>query len=317
MRILITGARGFVASHLYDALLQACGSDIEIIATAKEAGSHPFFGKVTALDVTDRIAVEMAFKSHAPTHVVHLAGIAAPSAANADPHTAWQVHLNSALNFAHTILARRPDCWLLHAGSALVYGDSARSGLPLDEDTLLCPTDDYAASKAAADLALGALAYRGLKCVRFRPFNHFGPRQAEGFVVPDFATQIAKIEAHLMPPIMRVGNLDVERDFLDVRDVVRAYALAVRETVSLEPGVIFNIASGVPRRIADVLDCLLQRSRAKISVEASPARLRSTSLPRMIGNAARARSCLAWSPEHRFEDTIADVLNDWRTRIAG
>jgi GDP-4-dehydro-6-deoxy-D-mannose reductase len=182
---------------------------------------------------------------------------------------------------------------------------------------LLAPTNEYAASKAAADLALGALAHRGLKCVRFRPFNHCGPGQAEGFVVPDFAMQIAKIEAGLIPPVMRVGDLNVERDFLDVRDVVRAYALAVRSAVSLAPGVILNIASGVPRRVGDVLDCLLQRSHVKISLEQDPARVRSTEVPRMIGNAARARACLIWSPEHRFEETVADVLNDWRRRIAG
>jgi GDP-4-dehydro-6-deoxy-D-mannose reductase len=316
MRILITGARGFVASHLYNALLHACGGDIDVIATAKEPGPHPIFGEVAALDVTDRAAVEAALQSNAPTHVLHLAGVAAPSVANADPHTAWQVHLCGALNFAHTIL-RRPDCWLLHVGSALVYGESARSGLALDEGTLLAPTNEYAASKAAADLALGALAHRGLKCVRFRPFNHCGPGQAEGFVVPDFAMQIAKIEAGLIPPVMRVGDLNVERDFLDVRDVVRAYALAVRSAVSLAPGVILNIASGVPRRVGDVLDCLLQRSHVKISLEQDPARVRSTEVPRMIGNAARARACLIWSPEHRFEETVADVLNDWRRRIAG
>lgn len=317
MRILITGARGFVASHLYNALLHACGGDIDVIATAKEPGPHPIFGEVAALDVTDRAAVEAALQSNAPTHVLHLAGVAAPSAANADPHTAWQVHLCGAMNFAHTILAQRPDCWLLHVGSALVYGDSARSGLALDEGTLLAPTNEYAASKAAADLALGALAHRGLKCVRFRPFNHCGPGQAEGFVVPDFAMQIAKIEAGLIPPVMRVGDLNVERDFLDVRDVVRAYALAVRSAVSLAPGVILNIASGVPRRVGDVLDCLLHRSHVKISLEQDPARVRSTEVPRMIGNAARARACLIWSPEHRFEETVADVLNDWRRRIAG
>ena len=286
-----------------------------MIATAKEPGPHPIFGKVTALDVTNHAAVEAALQSHAPTHVLHLAGVAAPSAANTDPHLAWRVHLCGALNFARTILARHPDCWLLHAGTALVYGDSARSGFPLDESALLAPMDDYAASKAAADLALGALAHRGLKCVRFRAFNHSGPGQAKGFVVPDFAMQIAKIEAGVIPPLMRVGDLNIERDFLDVRDVVRTYALATRDAASLAPGVIFNIASGVPRRIGDVVECLLQHSYVKISIEQDPARLRLTDLPRMIGNAAHARACLAWSPEHRFEDTIADVLNDWRRRI--
>jgi GDP-4-dehydro-6-deoxy-D-mannose reductase len=306
-----------VAAHLHDALVNTCGSDIEIVATARRPGAHAVFGELAALDVTDRAAVKAAFQVHAPTHVMHLAGIAAPSAANANAREAWRVHLVGAMNIAETILAQDPDCWLLHVGSASVYGDSTKSGLPLDESALLAPTDEYAASKAAADLALGALTYRGLKCVRFRPFNHSGPGQTEGFVVPDFAMQIAKIEAGLIPPAMRVGNLDIERDFLDVRDVVRAYALAARETASLTPGTILNIASGVPRRIGDVLDLLLRDSKSTITLEHDPARLRSTDLPRLIGNAARARARLAWSPEHRFEDTIFDVLNDCRRRVAG
>jgi GDP-4-dehydro-6-deoxy-D-mannose reductase len=316
MRILITGARGFVASHLRDALLRVCGSDVEMIATAQEPGTHPVFGKMAALDVTDLSVVKRVFQSHAPTHVMHLAGIAVPSAANANPRAAWDVHLGGTLNLAETILARNPNCWLLHVGSALVYGDSAKPGLPLDETTLLAPMDEYAASKAAADLALGALTHRGLKCVRFRPFNHAGPGQAEGFVLPDFAMQIAKIEAGLVAPVMRVGNIDVERDFLDVRDVVSAYALAAREVASLEPGVIFNIASGVPRRVGDILERLLRQSQAKISLEHDLNRVRPTELPHVIGNADHARRCLAWSPERRFEDTVDDVLNDWRARVA-
>jgi GDP-4-dehydro-6-deoxy-D-mannose reductase len=318
VRILITGARGFVASHLRDALLRLCGSDVELIATAKEGpGAHPVFGKMAALDVTDQAAVEGVFQSHAPTHVMHLAGIAVPSAANARPRGAWDVHLGGTLNLAETILARNPDCWLLYVGSALVYGDSAKPGLPVDETTLLAPSDEYAASKAAADLALGALTHhRGLKCIRFRPFNHSGPGQAEGFVLPDFAMQIAEIEAGLIPPLMRIGDLDVERDFLDVRDVVRAYALAAQKATSLNPGVIFNIASGVPRRIGDILERMLRQSQAKIILEQDRERLRPTGLPRVIGNADRARRCLGWSPERRFEDTVDDVLNDWRARVA-
>jgi GDP-4-dehydro-6-deoxy-D-mannose reductase len=316
MRILITGALGFVASYLRDALLRVCGSDVELIATAQKPGAHPVFGEMAALDVTDLAAVEGVFQSHAPTHVMHLAGIAAPSAANANPRAAWDIHLGGTLNLAEAILARNPDCWLLYVGSAMVYGDSAKPGMPMDETTLLAPTDEYAASKAAADLALGALTHRGLKCIRFRPFNHSGPGQAGGFVLPDFAMQIAEIEAGFIPPLVRVGDLDVERDFLDVRDVVRAYALAAQKAASLEPGVIFNIASGVPRRVGDILERLLRQSHAKISIERDPNRLRPTALPRVIGNADRARRCLGWSPERRFEDTVADVLNDWRARVA-
>jgi GDP-4-dehydro-6-deoxy-D-mannose reductase len=315
VRILITGARGFVASYLMDAVMERCGKAIQLIATAKEAGMHPKYGEVTMLDVTSRSSVEQAFRRYAPTHIIHLAGIAAPSIGNASPHLMWQIHLHGALNLGEIILERNPNCWLFHVGSALVYGDTARSGVPIDEDNLLAPMDEYAASKAAADLALGAMTYRGLRCVRFRPFNHSGPGQAEGFVVPDFAVQIARIEAGLAPPVMEVGNLDVERDFLDVRDVADAYALAIQKAETLKSGAIFNIASGIPRRVGDILELMLTQSPAKIQLMRDPKRLRSTDLPRLVGNAARAQKCLAWAPKYRFEDTVVDILNDWRGRV--
>jgi GDP-4-dehydro-6-deoxy-D-mannose reductase len=114
--------------------------------------------------------------------------------------------------------------------------------------------------------------------------------------------------------VIEVGNLDVERDFLDVGDVVDAYTAAVEKTKSLQPGAIFNIASGVPRRVGDMLELLLIQSRAKIEVRRDPKRLRSTDLPRLVGNAERARKCLAWTPTRQFEETIVSILNDWRAR---
>jgi GDP-4-dehydro-6-deoxy-D-mannose reductase len=315
MRILITGAAGFVGSHLPQALAGACGRDVKIIATSKAAGQHPAYGAIEALDVLDGAAVAQAIQRHAPTHVIHLAGIAAPSAANANLRLAWDAHLGSALNLAEAILTRAPECCLLHVGTGMVYGDSAKSGEALDEDALLAPVDGYAASKAAADLALGAMAHRGLSCVRLRPFNHSGRGQTEAFVIPAFAMQVARIEAGLAPPLLQVGNLDAERDFLDVRDVTDAYALAARQAASIEPGAIFNIASGVPRRIGDVLERLLGLSRVKIEVVSDPARMRPSDLPRIIGNADRAITTLGWSPLRSFETMISDVLDDWRARV--
>ncbi len=317
MRILITGAAGFVGSHLLPALTSACGHDIEIVATSKTPGPHRAYGHVEALDVQDGAAVAQAIERHAPTHIIHLAGIAVPSAANASPRLAWDAHLGSALNLGEAILAHAPGCWLLHVGTGMVYGDSARLELPLREDSLLAPVDGYSASKAAADLALGALAHRGLKCVRLRPFNHSGPGQSEAFVLPAFAMQIARIEAGLAPPLLQVGNLEAERDFLDVRDVVDAYASATRQVGSLEPGAIFNIASGVPRRIGGVLESLLALSRVKIDVASDPVRMRPSDLPRIIGDASLAEKKLRWSPVRSFETMISDVLNDWRARVFG
>ena len=314
MRVLITGTGGFVAPYLIEALRRACSDDVVVIATSRKGGTHPTFGKLEALDVTNEAAARDMIARHQPDQVIHLAAIAAPSAALADSQNAWRVHVQGALNIAHAILDEAPDCRLLHVGSGLVYGQSARSGAPLDETTLLAPVDDYAVTKAAADLALGALALRSLKVLRMRPFNHTGPGQSEAFVVPAFAMQIARIEVGLLPPIIRVGNLDAERDFLDVRDVARAYALAVRNANDMEGGTILNVASGIAHRIGDILDQLLRLARVKITVQTDPARLRPSDLPCIIGDARRARMRLGWTPEYRFAETLAEMLDDCRAR---
>jgi GDP-4-dehydro-6-deoxy-D-mannose reductase len=281
-----------------------------------DSGSHPALGPVEALNIVDRAAVRAAIARWSPTHVVNLAGLAAPAAARANPRAAWDVHVHGVLNLADAIMAEAPQCWLLNIGSGLVYGDSAKSGLPLDETALLAPGDDYSVTKAAGDLALGALARRGLRCLRLRPFNHTGAGQTENFVVPAFAMQIAKIEAGLAPPTIRVGNLEAERDFLDVGDVVEAYALAVQRTGRLESGTILNIASGIPRRIGDILENLLSRSRIGIAVERDAARMNPSDLPRVVGDASRARERLSWVPKRDFDETLATVLDDCRSRVA-
>jgi GDP-4-dehydro-6-deoxy-D-mannose reductase len=313
-RVLVTGALGFVGPYLVEALRRSYENNIEIIATAKKAGQHAMLGPVRAIDVTDRTAVEDAIVGSNPTHVMHLAGIAAPTAVNADPDEAWRVHLQGTLNLARVILKRAPDCWLINVGSALVYGESAKAGRALDENALLAPLDEYSASKAAADLALGPLIRSGLKCIRLRPFNHTGPGQSEAFVAPAFAVQIARIEARLAPPIICVGNLDAQRDFLDVRDVANAYALVMKNLERLESGTVLNIASGIPRRISDILASLIARSRVEISVEQDPMRQRPGDLPILLGDASRARRLLHWKPEYSFEDTLTALLNDCRAR---
>jgi GDP-4-dehydro-6-deoxy-D-mannose reductase len=315
-RVLLTGSDGFVGPHVENALRRVCGAEIEIIATSKVGGTHPVFGKVDALDVTDAAAIRSSIAHTEPTHVIHLAAVAAVDAASTDPGKAWAIHVGGTRNLAQAILEHAPGCWLLNVGSGLIYGETARSGQPLDENALLAPVDDYGVTKAAADLALGALVRRGLRVVRLRPFNHIGTAQTEAFAIPAFAMQIARIEAGLTEPVLRVGNLDAKRDFLDVRDVARAYALTVEHTHELRSGVILNVASGIPCRIGDMLQTLLALSRVTITVEQDPARTRASDLPLIVGDAARARELLGWSSEYNLNDTLAAVLDDCRSRVA-
>ena len=195
MKVLVTGANGFVGPYFVDAMRRDFGCSTEIVLTGKVGGQHALLGSVLPLDITKCGAIREVIASIRPTHVLHLAAVAAPAVANAHPEETWRVHAFGTLNLARAILQETPDCWLLNVGSGLVYGDSAQAGRLLDESTLLAPNDEYSASKAAADLALGALARQGLKCIRLRPFNHAGPGQTEAFVIPAFSMQIARIEA--------------------------------------------------------------------------------------------------------------------------
>jgi GDP-4-dehydro-6-deoxy-D-mannose reductase len=264
------------------------------------------------LDVTDATAVTAAIDGFRPTHVVHLAALTTLAAAEDDTHATWQLHLFGTLNIANAILTLVPDCTLLFIGSGEIYGASAQSGSPLDEATVLAPMSEYAATKAAADLALGAMVRKGLRSIRLRPFNHSGWGQSARFVIPSFAKQIADIESGEASPVLKVGNLDAERDFLDVRDVVDAYTSAIAMSDSLAPGIILNIASGVPIRIHELLDKLLSLSKYSIRVEQDSARMRVNDVPRYIGDSSRAKQLLSWSPRFQVEDMLGEVLDYFR-----
>lgn len=298
--ILITGASGFVGRHLLAELRWRLPAEAVVEAR---------------FDVSDARAVSDGVAAARPGALVHLAAIAAPSQARKDPDAAWRVNLGGTLNLARAVLAAEPACVLLFASSADAYGHSFAAGTPLDEAAPLAPLNAYAATKAAADLALGALAAEGLRCVRLRPFNHTGPGQSEAFAVPAFARQIARIEAGKQEPVIRVGELGAYRDFLDVRDVCAAYAEALARADALPPGAILNLASGQARRMGDVLHDLLQASGVRAEIRTEPSRLRPSEVPAAVGDARLARRLLDWSPRIPWAQTLRDVLADWRERV--
>ncbi|HQT63938.1 MAG: hypothetical protein B7Z75_03855 [Acidocella sp. 20-57-95] len=296
-RILLTGADGFVGKHLLPSL-QAVFPGAAIIGTG-----------VATLDVTDAAATSEFIKAHQPDACIHLAGIAAIGAAQSDPDTAWAVNFYGALNIARAILAHAPPCRMIFISSSEIYGTSFTTWLALDETALPAPLNLYAATKAAAELALGAMTSDGLRLLRLRPFNHTGPGQREAFVVPAFAHQIARIEAGLAPPQMAVGALTPERDFLDVRDVCAAYAQGLQKFDTLPNNSVLNIASGKPVKIGTILEILLARARCKIHIVTDPARLRPVEISRAVGDASRAKHVLGWQPKYQLEDTLGDVLD--------
>ena len=299
-RIMVTGAKGFVGRHLLPAI----------------AARFPSANVITPdFDITDRAAIEGAIRADTPDACIHLAAIAAIPVARQDPDRAWSVNLHGTLSLAEALLAEAPECLLVFASSADAYGASFRSGVPLTEDAPLAPLNVYGATKAAADLALGALAASGLRVVRVRPFNHTGAGQSEDFVTAAFARQLALIAAGKQPPVLQVGDLSPVRDFLDVRDVCAGYVDCVAAAESLPQGAILNLASGTPRRIGDVLEDLMHAAGITADIRTDTARLRPSDIPVACGNAERAHVLLGWAPTVPWTETVTAVTRDWRDRI--
>jgi nucleoside-diphosphate-sugar epimerase len=300
-RILLTGASGFVGRHL-TAALTAAWPDTELLTPP--------------VDVCDAAVLDDIVRAASPEACIHLAAVSTIAMARQDEDRAWQVNLHGTLNLAHAILRHAPHCQLVFASSADIYGASFRAGVPLTEAAAPMPLNLYAATKAAADVALGALAEQGLRVVRLRPFNHTGPGQTVQFVVPAFACQAARIAAGMQEPEVSVGNLEPRRDFLDVRDVCAAYVACVARREALAPGLIINLASGTVRRIGDILSDLLSLAGVTARVVVDPARTRSTDVTLSTCDTAQAQAVLGWAPAIPWRRTLQDVLDDWRARMA-
>jgi GDP-4-dehydro-6-deoxy-D-mannose reductase len=315
MRALITGINGFVGGHLAEHLLSSGRWEIAGIARQPALALETLIGRVTyiAADLSDREQTLGALARIRPDVIFHLAGQSNVPHAFADPHTTVQTNIGAQLNLFLGVLQLRIDPLIIVASSNEIYGLVRPEDLPVNEQTPLRPVNPYAVSKAAQDL----FAYQyhishRLRTIRLRPFNHIGPRQTEAFVVPAFAAQIARIEAGLQPPVLRVGNLAAERDFSDVRDIVRAYELAALHG---EVGAAYNVGSGQAVGVQRILDILLTFSTHDIQIEPDPSRMRPSDVPRVVCDASRFHADTGWTPRIPLEQTLFDTLEYWRFRV--
>lgn len=296
MRILVTGARGFVGGHLVPLLIDR---GWEVTATDRD------------LDVTDRHAVEAKLEQLAPHAIVHLAAQSSVAASQKDPDLTLRVNYLGTLSVLRGAQHCGSQPRVLLIGSADQYGTTHSSSEPFTEASPLKPTSVYARSKAEADQLGVTFADVGLPIVRVRAFNHSGPGQPDSFVLSSFARQIAEIESGQREPVMRVGNLDSVRDFLDVADVVDAYVRLLDAQV--EPTA-YNVCSGVGVQLRVLLDALLERSTTQPRIESDPERFRPTDFS--IGDASRLRAATGWEPTVPIEQTLERLLSYWRQKVS-
>jgi GDP-4-dehydro-6-deoxy-D-mannose reductase len=295
MRVLVTGATGFVGGHLLDAL-RVAGN--EPIAFGGPNDAPP----AVALDILDVDAVRRSVEEAAPQAIVHLAGQAFVPQSVADPLGTLAINATGTANILEA--ARAVRARVLVVSSAEVYGIQLPERMPLDEAALVRPANAYGASKLAAETY--ALAWQrsyGVDALVARPFNHIGPGQDVRFVVASFARQLADIAAG-GPPIMYVGNLEAQRDFLDVRDVAAAY---VRLIANGRAGEVYNICSGRTVAIREVLRQLITIARVPVEIRDDPDRMRSSDLPILSGNASKLRTETGWEPRISLATSLRDI----------
>jgi GDP-4-dehydro-6-deoxy-D-mannose reductase len=319
MRALITGISGFAGSYLAEYLLAR--GDVTVSGLVRDprrpGNAAPFAGQVRLLrgDLRDAASVDRAVAAARPDVLFHLGGQAFVPRSFDDPEGTLLDNAVGQLHVIQAVLRHCPETRLLVVGSASVYGLVRPDENPVDEAVPLRPVDPYGVSKATQDLL--AFQYgvsHRLQAIRVRPFNHTGPRQSDSFAPSWFARQVAAIEAGASPAELPVGNLTGVRDFTDVRDVVRAYYLAATRG---QPGEVYNIGSGQGRRLSEVLDLLAGLSRAPFTRRADPARMRPLDVPVLVCDAGRLRRLTGWEPQIALEQTLADLLDYWRTRQPG
>ena len=295
--MLVTGSRGFVGGHLVPRL--------------EERGFRPLETDREDLDVTDAPAVAAIVASERPDAVVHLAAVSSVAAARSDPREAFRVNFAGARNLLAAVSRHAPRARVLLVGSGEAYGPLAAEAAPFDEAAALRPVSVYGRSKAAADLLGAAWSGRGLDVVRVRAFNHTGPGQSDDFVLASFARQLCQIEKQKQLPVIRTGNLESIRDFLDVGDVVAAYVALLDRRV---PQGAYNVASGTGLRIGTLLERLMQIVGVRAEIRVEPALLRPSD--RSIGDASRLRRATGWAPRIALERTLASLADDWRRRVS-
>lgn len=311
MKTLITGASGFVGRFLIEHLVE--NGDTVRACDLSDATTHADFAPTcqwSTLDVTKKTQVEQVLGEFKPDVIYHLAGISFVPEAENNFDKALLVNVGGVANLYSIGQKLGLPIAIVLVSSAEVYGRFNGRDLPLLETTPLRPANNYGLSKAMAELVTRRHGFSLISSVIMRPFNHIGPGQREDFVVSSFAKQLAEIKLGKREPIMKVGNLAAQRDFCDVRDVVRAYRLA-----AVRGDGVYNLCSGRGTTIQEILDQLVEISGVNVKIESDPARMRPSEIPVKYGSYRKAQDELGWEPKISLEHSLRDCFNWWSKRL--
>lgn len=312
MKALITGGGGFAGSHLAEYLLEQGQEVVSLLAPQTPVAnlSHILARIcVERVDLRDAERVFEVLRDTKPQRVYHLAALSSPVQSLQDPRSTYEVNFGGTLNLFLAWRRQPLDCRFLYVSSSDVYGVVRGEGLPVREDSPLHPLTPYAASKAAGEL-LALQFYRsyGMPVVCVRPFNHTGPRQPSNYVCSSLARQVAEIDLGLRPPTVSVGNLEIKRDFSDVRDIVRGYYLLLERGGA---GEVYQLCSGRAISIEEILQMLNRLASRPIVVKVDDSRVRDQDIPALFGDLSKTREAVGWSPQYELETTLRDLKFYW------
>lgn len=318
MRVLVTGVTGFVGGHLAEHLIEGGDLVVGLSASGRWPAELAHLSqnvRIEQCDLADATESDLAdlIGRKQPEVIYHLAAQANPQASVSDPRGTWALNLGGTLNLLEAVKASGLKPRVVIVGSGVCYGNPAPEFMPVSESCPLRPNNPYSASKGAADL-LGVqhfLSY-GTDVVMARPFNHAGPRQSSNYVLSALARQVAEVDAGKKPRV-EVGNLDIVRDFTDVRDVVRGYRLLAEKGA---PGEIYNLGTGRGTKLSDALATLAAMAGRHVEVYVDPARVRPVDQPLLVADPSKLRAATGWEPRFSIDQTLADMLGYWREAVA-
>jgi GDP-4-dehydro-6-deoxy-D-mannose reductase len=319
VKILITGIAGFAGSHLTQFLQQLGG--YELVGLSLPGPIEDFNRTIGSdapgvyeCDLTDGRQIADIVSAEKPDGVMHLAAYAQVAGSWDNAAAIMEANAVGTQTLMRAVREFTPEARVLLISSGDVYGAVDPESLPLSEDYRLEPNNPYSVSKLAQEYIVRQYhAAFGMEIVTARPFNHIGPRQMGDFIAPVIAKQLAEMEAGLKDPVLELGNLDARRDFLDVRDVVRAYHAIFDKG---EAGTAYNVCSGEARQIRDIMTQLVELSDAEPELRRDPKRMRPSDTPVVVGDNTRLRSLGNWQQQYDLKQSLQDVLDYWREQVA-